>query len=211
MGDGRVRQMKRGKLIRPCLCVGFVISLVTACSPKSVKELIKDWQGQVKPPPGSAQVVEYFPTTFSVPLTPIGEPKPMSNVAGTYITDDYGKLTIEYQLSGQSGDPIRIYAVKFGSDTLGKGFWNKFRDNIQADPDKQKYRSYTTKNAYLYYEHGTKNYAMVARLIGIAFYAIQVPRNYPDYESTALKLDADLLAHFRALQQKLESSGESGG
>jgi hypothetical protein len=187
----------------------LVVLALSGCNPKSVKEWFKDWRGQVQPPPGDAKVEDYIPSSFSVSLTQIGEPKPMSNVAGTYITDDYGKIVVEYQLSGQTGQPIRIYAIKFGTETLAKGYWNKFRDNIQGDASKEKYRGYTTKNGYLYYEHTSKNYAMVARFIGVSFYAIEVPRTYPDYEKTAMAIDADMLAHFKALAQRSQSAPSS--
>jgi hypothetical protein len=187
----------------------LAVLVVCGCNPRSAKELIRDWRGQIQPPPSAATAEEYIPATFSVALTQIGQPKPMTNVAGTYITDDYGKAVIEYQLSGQTGSPIRIYAIKFGTDTLAKGYWNKFRDMIQGKTDKAKYRSYTTKNAYLYYEDESGNTAMAARIIGVAFYAVQVPRTYADYEKTVVALDNDILAHFKSLRAK-EASATAG-
>lgn len=202
--------MKKGRMQRISLFAMMII-LVSGCNPKSLKEMIRDWRGQLTPPPAAAVVEQYIPTTFSVAITQVGQPKPMSNIAGAYITDDYGKVVVEYQMSGQTGEPIRIYAIKFGSDTFAKSYWNKFRDLIQGDPEKEKYRGYTTKNAWLYFEHKSKNYAMSARLIGFAVFAIEVPRSYPDYERLTMSLDSDMIAHFKALQAKASGEGATTG
>ncbi|MHA2610702.1 MAG: hypothetical protein V2G48_00065 [bacterium JZ-2024 1] len=189
--------MRKGQIV-------LLLLFLMSCNPRVMKETLAEWKGERIPPPDAFSAKDYFPKSFSIPLTLLEEKEMVNSLEGIVLENYASTVRRKYTLAGKMAgtNPIIITTAKFYSEEAARGNWYRFTDRL-ADyiPEKTNYVLRRGKTYFLTLEEPNKR-IIVARLLAWALYLISVPVELENARQIVETLDSDFLQHFSASAKK---------